>query len=191
MYNKFIEKTNTIESLNQCQLFTKVNFFSLSKPIIGILVSAECDIIQDDIDFYNFCAVLPFQIFVIQQLIRKFKIDEQSIKNRKLNEDQENFVNNIINNMLGYRVERTHWLGEIPNHEGFWYVDYQTTQTLNKEQMKKIINNRFAKLLSPFKESVYVRYSNYSGRVGLPGEKKDRKKYASEILPKVINFKKV
>lgn len=181
MQNSFTESVTTEEPIDQGQIFEKVLFSGAESYYKAILVTAVCDIVnQDKLDYFNFCAVLPFRVLFFNYL-NELKIAETEFHGLTVGNDKEGKIVNFIKMIINGQFDRYHWLGKLPNSEDLWYVDYQLSQTIQKAKKQEIIANRIAKTISPIKESIYGRFSNYIGRVGLPGNNSEKKIEAKAI----------
>jgi hypothetical protein len=182
MHDKFIKSVATNDPLDQSQIFDEVKFNALNKELIGILMTPVCDIAQKRVEYYTLCAVLPFKPAFFKKLInKKINLTPEQFINGTIGNDKKSKILQFLVTLLNNQFDRSHWLGKLPNKVGYWYVDYQLIETISIEQFSIVEKRRLYKLLSPLRESLLVRYSNYTGRVGLPGEKEERDALAQKI----------
>ena len=182
MYEHYIHIPALTDDINQCQIFHDITFYSPEETSYNcILLTAECDIFQEKCDYYTIAAILPFDILFSKQL-EKMDIQISNFKNDSLTKGNKKEIFQFLDYFLNNRFERYHWLGDLPSQIGWWYIDFSIIQTIDKSHKDKLLENRFAKLDSPLKESVFVKFSNYLGRVGLPTEKTETEALAQQIF---------
>ena len=182
MYDNLIQPINVKDTLDQSQIFDNVKFSAVKEDLFGILLTPVCDISQDRVSFYKFCPVLPFKVIFFQKLKDDINVSYEDFINSTYGSKKKDRILQYIPRVLNNQFDRYHWLGKLPNEEDYWLVDYHLVETLSVEQFELIRVNRLYKLLSPIRESVLSRYSNYSGRVGLPSEEKERVELSAKIF---------
>jgi hypothetical protein len=187
MFNNIIVPNDSSISLDQSNIFHSIYFEAEKKELLGVLITPICDVKHPTYDFFHFCSVLPFDIVFLYLFRNRNKIDNNSdainkIKNiteKKFIKDQLQQMKYIINNQFF----RYHWLGKIPENDGYWIIDYAMTSRLCKSELN--ISNRIAIIKSPLRESIFVRYSFFMGRVGLPINDEVIDKYSEEVLKEI------
>jgi hypothetical protein len=185
MHDKLIQSVTQADRLDQSQIFDNVYFNALETPektLLGILMTPICDIHQKRVAYYKFCPVLPFQFVFFAKLMEDINLTQEQFKAGAFGDKKKDKILQYLERVLNNNFDRFHWLGKLPNQDGYWIVDYQLVETLSKKQFDLIENKRLYKLLAPLRESVLVRYSNYAGRVGLSGEDKERKDFAKKLF---------
>lgn len=186
MYNLLIQKAVDNVNLDQCQIFDKVPFSGIGREILSVLVSPICDLAHDDVDHYLFCAILPYKQLFLQTIINEGEVTIEELKAPDASRGKKNLGLKPIKLIVGNRLERFHWLGKLPNKDGYWYVDYQLVQSIHRDKLSDINNMRIYVVNSPLRESIFVRFSNYMGRIGLPVETEERETEANEVLESMV-----
>lgn len=178
-----VKRDNESCNIDQADIFKDISF-SVSKDIsCGILVTPTCDLSRLK-GAVLFCAVIDFEV-VIQELFQK-NMNNVSLQDfvdngNVLTKGQyKNLKEEVLENFLNNKYARYHWIGRIPQQEGFWCVDFSYTSCYSPDKID--LKNRIASLEAPLRESVSAGYANYMNRVGLPWERVDRVKMAEEIL---------
>ncbi len=186
MFEEYIIQEDNNDDLDQSNLFDKIYFDSEKKEFRAVLITPICDI-NWDINYLNFCAILPYDMIVLSNISKSsgLPIDEvkkkiNSTKGKEFVEEHKKLVKTDLDLIINNRFTHYHWLGKIPNLEGYWFVDYSLTSCIESTKLDNF--ERIAIIKSPLRESIFVRYSNCMGRVGLKGEKKDRDKYRDKTL---------
>jgi hypothetical protein len=182
MYEDYIEEAQPLDNLDQCQIFKDIYFGAVGKKILGILVSSTCDFVNKKLRYLAFCAVLPFDVFFLNRIEKTEKIPREKFFADNFTPGQKKQMIEFIKEMVGIQYPRYHWIGIIPGYDGYWYIDYQLIQTMSFTRLEGLKADRVAKIITPFKESVFVSYSSYVGRVGLKGEIEDRLIEAEKVF---------
>jgi hypothetical protein len=185
MWNDLIKPSVLSDEIEPSNIFGRVKFTAIETPQLGILVTPECDLENDKVDYINFCAVLPFNTYFYQK-IETAKIISKEDFISGCGPGKMRACADMVKKVLNGNEYRYHFLGKLPNEleeNGLWYVDYQLTESILKpSDLEELKGQRVAKLISPLKESIFVRFANYWGRIGLPGKEGDRDTYVSEVL---------
>ena len=181
MPNTYILESKGSEDLDQCDIFDQIHFSGVGEDLIGIAVTATCDYAQNKADHNLFCAVLPFNNLFYKVIEKELSLSKEQFL-AEIAKGKKKEIIDRIKKLLNNQYPRYHWIGNLPGKDGFWYVDYQLVQSLNQNYNDQLLLKKFAKVQSPLKESIYVRFANYVGRVGLVGEHDARETLANEIF---------
>ncbi len=185
MHDELIVLPEHKDELGQCDIIDEIFFSGVDTNLIGILITPVCDIEQDKVDHFNLCAVLPFEDFFFKKIQEECKVDKSTFFAPTLSNGKTKEIVKFLKKILNNQYPRYHFIGLIPEVDGLWYIDYQLIQSVHINNESKLKKNILANILSPLKESIYVRFSNYLGRVGLKGEDSERKAYAKKIMERI------
>jgi hypothetical protein len=180
MYHEYITTVDDGDDLDQCQIIDNIEFLSVGENLIGVIMTPVCDIAQDKVDHFNLCALLPFEDYFFKTILKNFKVDKYAFKN-SLSKSKAKEINKFLVSFLNNQLPRFHYIGDLINEDGLWYIDYQLIQSVHVNRASNLLKNRLAKISSPLKESIFVRFAHYLGRVGLNGENEDRIREAERI----------
>jgi hypothetical protein len=186
MYEHCIQLSDEKTPIDQSDIFGDVFFSAVKNKLLGILITPVCDLTHDnDLNFVNFCAVLPFEqlFFELIQRNKGLNLTEEKFT-AGITKGQENTIKQMLKQIVGGQYTNYQWLGKLPNKTTYWYIDFELTQCIDyKKEFEPVIKQkRLFSLKSPLKEAVFVRYSTHMGRVGLPGELKKKEQYIEDVL---------
>lgn len=186
MFEDYIKESLPTDEIDQSDIFRNIKFTAINRNFFAILITPVCDIINKKVEFFNFCAVLEFEQLFFKYLENKLDITEDNFKNPSLSNTNKGKIKDFLVKMVNNQYEQYHWLGKLPNQKSYWYIDFQLNQCISVENLDTIKSKKVIRLKSPLKESVFVRFSNYMGRVGLPGNKDKRKQYANNLYQDLL-----
>jgi hypothetical protein len=184
MYDNYILTVETSVPLDQSDIFTGINFSVVERDLDCILVTPICDLVGlNKTDYIHFCAVLPFDDLFFKYLEKELNITEDQFQSAELSATKKGRAIQFIDQVVGGMRPPFQWLGKLPNRQGFWFVDYQLTacHPITIKGNPEFILKRIAKVNSPLRELIFVRYSYYMARVGLPGSDDERKIYSKGV----------
>ncbi|MHB1376869.1 MAG: hypothetical protein ACYCXB_05515 [Candidatus Humimicrobiaceae bacterium] len=186
MFEDLIFPDDNSKPFDQSNIFKDIYFNSIGKKINAILVTPICDLAHSRYDHLHLCAVLPFESFLFQLIKKKKKTNIMAdvqilelikkITDNKFIKDYKDDVLKLINN----NVARLHWIGKIPELDNYWMIDYSITNCIQLNELD--INKRIAIIQSPLRESIFVRYAFFMGRVGLPFADNEMSAYCDNVL---------
>ncbi len=167
------EAVRAEEALHQGDVFKGVFFPVLNAEYSALLVSAECDIVNDKVDFYILAAVTPLHA-VLESINPK---DYRDLLAKKANK-----INNDIFSIVKQKQERWHWLGSLPEHVGDFVVDFQCLLCLNPDSELGLSGKRVCRITTPYLQSITHFLASYISRVALPIENSDKDKIAKDAF---------
>jgi len=175
------EDVNSSLKIDQGDVFTSIPFPAIEANVNAVLITPTCDIEQDKAFFLKFVATVPPYV-VVSTIAAGVGIEESALKSGKpLNRKQaDRLMRGIRNNATGNLLPRFYLLTEYLNTIPASYLDFQRVFVVLYEQViNEYLDERIARILSPWREDIVARYSGYSMRVGVPD-------YSVDDLKKII-----
>jgi len=160
------------EDWQQGDIILDVNF-SGQKIALAALITPQCDIVQDNADFFLFVLAADFKYSFLKIVDPNYKLTEDYIKGLvELSKTKlTDIISYIIHHLNGIYANRFYYLplndsvGETfdPN-----YLDFQRILTISKETISDWKEKRAATIADPFRAQILSRYIAYAGRIGIP-----------------------
>ena len=92
MFKEFIIPDDSCDSPDQSNIFDNLYFNSVQKSLKAVLITPICDL-NWGIKYLNFCAVLPYEVFILASICKKDNLSKDEILEK---------VSSIgINNLIG------------------------------------------------------------------------------------------
>lgn len=153
---------------------------------LATLITPQCDIVQDNADFFLFVLTTDFKLSFRKIIDPNYNLTEDHIKGLvELSKTKlTDIISNIIHHFNGIYANRFYYL--LPNDtvgEGFNpnYLDFQKILTIPKEVLDDWKEKRTAAISDPFRAQLLSRYIAYIGRIGTPD-------YAEEEIHQLLSF---
>lgn len=157
--------------IDQGDIFRDIYFAAVDSHTAAVVITPTCDLVQDkEHSFVKLVAVVPLEK-VIKAIAGSVGIDEtffssgEEISHTK----SKKLIKALDNNIDGSLFPRFYFISEFVGVFPHSYVDLQQVFVIPKIQLySDYIDNRIAKLKSPWREQIVAQYSGYSMRVGVP-----------------------
>lgn len=152
--------------------------FSSQKVDLAVLITPQCDIVQNNADFFLFVLTADFKNSFLKIVDPNYNLDEDQIKGlMELSKSKlKEIISNIIHHFHGVNANRFYYLP--PNNitsESFdpYYLDFQRIITIPEEVLDSWKEKRAVTIDDPFRAQILSRYISYVGRIGTPEYTKD------------------
>lgn len=152
--------------------------FNGQKVDLAVLITPQCDIVQNNADFFLFVLTADFKNSFLKIVDPNYNLDEDEIKGlMELSKSRlKEIISNIIHHFHGVYANRFYYLP--PNNitsESFdpYYLDFQRIITIPEEVLDSWKEKRAVTIDDPFRAQILSRYISYVGRIGTPEYTKD------------------
>lgn len=157
------------ERVDQGDVFQDIYFPAVDEKVSAIVITPTCDLEQTKADFIKFVSIVSLDQ-IIQMIARHKGIDDSFFKSgaylsqRKTDDLLEAFTQNIRGDIF----PRYYFLGEYRDIFPASFADLQQIFVLPARVLNaEYLDNRIARLVSPWRQEIVARYSGYSMRVGV------------------------
>ena len=163
------------EKVDQGDVFKDVYFPAIDENVHAIVITPTCDLVQEKADYIKFVSVISLNEVII--LIAKHKgIDSSFFQSGAYlsNTKRDDLIDAFIQNIRGDLLPRFYFLDEYAGIFSACFADLQQVFVVpDRLVTTEYLDNRIARLKSPWREEIVARYSGYSMRVGVPARSKD------------------
>ncbi len=157
------------ERVDQGDVFQDIYFPAVDGKVSAIVITPTCDLGQTKADFIKFVSVVSLNQII--QIIAQHKgIDDSFFKSgtylsqRKTKDLLEAFTQNIRGDIF----PRYYFLDEYADVFPASFADLQQIFVIPARLLNaEYLDNRIARLVSPWSQEIVARYSGYSMRVGV------------------------
>lgn len=165
----FIEVSHEY-ALDQGDVFTNIYFPAIDSNVNAVLITPTCDLEQGKVHYIKFVASVRLD-FVLKIIADTIGIDASSFDSgTAINTRQcTNLIRAVRRNANGDLLPRYYLVTPYQDIFPACYLDFQQIFVVPTLQVKEeLMAKRFARIKSPWKEQISLRYSGYSMRVGTP-----------------------
>ena len=171
-----IYDNNKDNPIRQCDIFESIHFSCVNESFHSIILNPDCDLViqkgkkKPKADFVKLASIVPFDhvlesLFSMQKISKSQRAGVESIDGGTF----EDCVKIIKSFIRGDIFTRYYYL---PPYTGFFshsIIDYQMLEIIpfNNETAALLKEGKITGIKSSWRESIPVRYSNYSSRIGL------------------------
>jgi hypothetical protein len=173
----------TADRIDQGDIFKDIHFPALDTSVNAVVITPTCDLEHGKAHFVKFVASVPLD-FVIRIIADSLNIALSLFKSdTELTKSQcNNLVRAVKRNTNGDYLPRFYLVTAYSNILPACYLDFQRVFVVPFLQVQEdYLENRVAKLDSPWREQILAQYSGYSMRVGTPD-------YLDDELRNLINL---
>jgi hypothetical protein len=164
------EEIEPASSIDQGDVFAQVYFPAIDNYANALVITPTCDIVQGKAQFIKFLSTVSSD-FVVRIMADSVDVDDsylspgKPLTMRKL----DTLIKVLRRNTTGDFLPRYYFLPEFPGILKSCYLDLQRTFAVSyKQVIEEYMNQRIARVLSPWREQILSSYASYSMRVGTP-----------------------
>ena len=163
------------ERVDQGDVFKDIYFPAVDGNVSAIVITATCDLEQEKADYIKFVSVTSLNEVIIQIAEHKGIDSSFFVSGAYLSHNKtKSLLDAITQNIRGDLFPRYYFLDEYADIFPASYADLQQIFVVPSRLLyAKYLDNRLARLKSPWREEIVVRYSGYSMRVGVPAYSED------------------
>jgi hypothetical protein len=177
-----------LSELNQCDVFKEIHFNCESGYYFAILLTPECDLVIQEgkskpkADYLKFAAIVDFTP-ILDSIISQLKITKKQKKGEEYI-DQVTFNDLLISLkqfINGGIYPRYYYLPPLSDHFMHSVIDFQFIEVkkFSFDLQNELCKKKIANISSSWKESIPVKYANYSSRIGV-------KDISPDIIDKIL-----
>jgi len=163
------------ERVDQGDVFQNIYFPSVDKDVSAIVITPTCDLEQDKADFIKYVSVVSLNQVIIQ-IAEHNDIDSSFFKSGAYlpGKKTKSLLESFKKNIRGDLFPRYYFLDEYAGIFPACFADLQQIFVVPARLVyAEYLDNRLARLRSPWREEIVARYSGYSMRVGVPARSED------------------
>lgn len=163
------------ERVDQGDVFQNIYFPAVDKNVSAIVITPTCDLEQDKANFIKYVSVVSLNQ-VITQIAEHNNIDSSFFESGAyLSTNQtKRLLDSFAKNIRGDLFPRYYFLDEYAGIFSACFADLQQIFVVPTRLVSaEYLDNRLARLVSPWREEIVARYSGYSMRVGVPARSED------------------
>ena len=155
-------------ALRQGAILRDVPFTVIDAAELGLLLTPECDLVQDKAVTALFVYLVPASEFIrgLAEGHEKFKDGDSGNLVGSPSKDARNSFLDKIRRIQENNSPRYHWIDQLPDGAGPFVADFQFLACVPLETVTNL--PVAANLADPFRSAVPARYAAYAGRVGTP-----------------------
>ena len=180
----FQEITNAQSIVDQGDVFADIYFPAIDTRVNAVVVTPTCDFENKKAHFVKFISSVSINI-VIKIIADSVGIDEFLFESENpiSNKQYIRVIKALRRNTTGDFLPRYYLLPKYRDILPASYVDFQRVFALPFHQViKEYLDNRVARIVSPWREQIVAQYAAYSMRVGTPEYSNKELKYLLKIV---------
>jgi len=164
--------------VDQGDVFADIYFPAIDAYVNAVVITPTCDLEHEKAIFLKFVSTIPSYV-IIKTIAESLGINESVFKSGEAlpKRQCDRLVNALRHNTTGDFLPRFYLLPEHADILPASYLDFQRVFAIPFLQVvEEYIDNRVARIVSPWREQILARYAGYSMRVGVPDYSDDELK---------------